>query len=162
MRIAIAMSAALVLAASAGARTTHVQRFTLYTANEHGRDLPVAVRASGAVEAVGTETQTETDAAGGQVNHVTLHFPNGTIRLVAPERFAWKLDFRSCSATASGGGTFTITGGTGAYRDATGKGAFVSRGVALGARSADGACLAKAQPAANYVIVTMTGTISLR
>jgi hypothetical protein len=161
MRIAIAIVTALVLAGSAGAGSTHVQRFTLYTANMHGRDLPVAVRASGAVDAVGTETQTDTDTTGGQVNRVTLHFAKGTIRLVASERFAWKLDVPSCSATASGGGTFTITGGTGAYRNATGKGTFTSRGVALGARNENGACLAKAQPAANYVIVTMTGAISI-
>jgi hypothetical protein len=161
MRISIAILAALILTGSAAAHGTHAQRFTLYTANTHGSDLPVAVRATGTIDAVGTETQTDTAMPGGQVNRVTLHFPKGTIRLVAPERFAWKPDYPSCSAIATGGGTFTITGGTGAYRNATGKGTFTSHGVALGAHSKDGACLAKAQPAANYVVVTMIGTVSM-
>jgi hypothetical protein len=161
MRIAIALIALLLLAGSASARAAHPQRFTLYTANAHGRDLPVVVRASGAIDAVGSETQTDIDTRGGQLNRVTLHFAKGTVKLVAPERFAWAPDFPSCSATASGSGTFTITGGTGTYRRASGKGTFTSRGVALGARSSDGTCLPKAQPAADYVIVTMTGTIAL-
>lgn len=162
MRIAMAAGAAmLALTGAATAGTTHSQRFTLYTANAHGRDVPVAVRASGAINAVGTETQTEKEMPAGQLNRVTLHFATGTVRLVAPERFAWKPDVRSCSATATGDGTFTITGGTGAYRGATGKGTFTSDGVALGARSSKGACLAKAMPAANYVIVSLKGTIAV-
>jgi hypothetical protein len=160
-----ALAITATLAASAGAAVrghAQAQRFTLYTANLHGRDLPAAVEAAGAVTGVGTETQTDHDTAGGQINRATLHFAAGTIRLIAPEKFAWKPNLASCSATANGHGTYTITGGTGAYRGATGHGSFTSHGVLLGARSKSGACLGqKAMPTANYVTVTLSGTIDL-
>lgn len=133
------------------------QRFTLFTASVRGKDVPVVVQAAGPISGLGTETQTEKNTSNGQVNYAMLRFANGTVRFVAPETFAWKPDFRTCSATASGGGTFRITGGTGAYRGATGKGTFTSHGVMIGARDSHGNCLSKAQPTVNYVTVTLAG-----
>lgn len=154
-----ALLAAAAVASAAGAKTQQ-QRFVLHTANVRGSDAPVVVEASGAINGLGSETQTEQETAGGQTNDVTLHLAGGTIRLRAPERFAWKPNLASCSATASGGGSWTITGGSGAYRHLAGHGTFTSNGVLLGARNAKGACLGeKAPPAVNYVTVTLTGTI---
>lgn len=160
---ALLLTAALATTAGAARRGhTHAQRFTLYTANLHGRDLPVAVEAAGPVKGVGTETQTDRSTAGGEINHVTLHFARGTIRLIAPEKFAWKPNLASCSATANGRGTFTVTGGSGAYRGAKGHGTFTSHGILLGARSKSGACLGeKAMPVANYVTVKLVGSLQL-
>jgi hypothetical protein len=134
------------------------QRLTLFSASVRGKDAPIVVQAAGPIRGLGIETQTEKNTANGQINYATLHLPNGTVRLVAPEKFVWRPDFRSCSATASGGGTFTITGGTGAYRRASGKGTFTSNGVMIGARDSHGNCLAKTQPTINYVTVTLIGT----
>jgi hypothetical protein len=139
------------------------ERITLFTANSHGRDLPVAVQATGPIDGLGTETQTESPTPTGQINHVTLHLPGGAVRLTAPERFTWEPNLRACAAQARGGGTFTITGGTGKYVNATGRGRFTDRGVLLGARDRTGNCLGqKAQPRAIYVDVTLTGTASIR
>jgi len=162
---AVAASAGLGTAAASASADAKLlpQRFTLYTANVRGTDAPVAVQANGPISGVGTVTQIARSASGGrEVNLVTLRFATGTVRLVAPERSGWKIDARSCAAKAFGAGTFRITGGTGAYRGARGSGSFTNHGVALGARSADGACLAdKAPPVVNYVVVTLSGKAAL-
>lgn len=159
LTLAVLLVAATAALAAAGSQTQQ-QRFLLYTANVRGSDAPVVVEASGAINGLGSETQTERETARGQINTVTLHLARGTIRLLAPERFAWKPDLVSCSATANGGGSWKITGGSGAYRGLSGHGTFTSHGVLLGARNAKGACLGeKAPPAVNYVAVTLTGTI---
>jgi hypothetical protein len=153
------VGAATVASASA-ASASRAQRFVLYTANVKGADAPTVVQAAGAVTGIGSETQTEKPTPAGEINDVTLHLPGGTLRLVAPERFAWKPDLASCSASAAGGGTWKIVGGTGVYRTTTGHGTFTSRGVLLGARDAHGACLGeRAQPVVNYVTVVLTGTV---
>jgi hypothetical protein len=165
--LALALAASVVVgtAAASGAANAKPlpQRFTLFSANVRGKDVPMAVEAAGQINGIGTETQTDKDTPGGQTNYATLHFARGTLRLLAPEQFDWKANLRTCTATASGGGTFTIEGGTGAYRGATGKGTFTAHGILIGARGKSGACLGEsAPPAANYVTVTAVGTIALR
>jgi hypothetical protein len=141
----------------------HAERITLFTATTHGRDLPVAVNATGPIHGLGSETQSESSTPTGQINHVTLRLPGGVVHLTAPERFTWQANLRACAAQARGGGTFTITGGTGKYTHSTGSGTFTDTGVLLGARDRNGNCLGqKAQPRAIYVDVTLTGTASLR
>lgn len=166
LAFALALAAAIVAgtaAASGAARAKPVpQRFTLLSANVGGKDVPMAVEAAGQINGIGTETQTDKETPGGQTNYATLHFAHGTVRLRAPEQFGWKANLRTCTATASGGGRFTIEGGTGAYRGATGKGSFTAHGILIGARSKSGKCLGEnAPPAANYVTVKAVGTISL-
>jgi hypothetical protein len=157
----VAVLCASAVASAADTNSTHAQRFILYTANVKGADAPVVVQAAGAVTGVGSETQTEKPSRGGEINYVTLHLKGGTLRLVAPERFAWNPNLSTCSATAVGGGTWKIVAGTGLYRTTTGHGTFTSRGVLLGARDAHGACLGeRAQPVVNYVTVVLTGTVS--
>jgi hypothetical protein len=72
----------------------------------------------------------------------------------------WRPSFRACAAGAHGGGTFKITGGTGAYRHAKGAGHFADSGVQLGARTPNGACLVNAPPRLIYVIAALTGRAS--
>jgi hypothetical protein len=165
--LALALAAPIMLgtAAASGAANAKPlpQRYTLFSANVRGKDVPMVVEAAGRIKGIGTETQTDRDNSRGQINYATLRFASGTLRLVAPEQFDRKADLRTCSATASGGGTFTIEGGTGAYRGATGKAAFTAHGVLIGARSGSGKCLGEnAPPAANYVTVTLVGTVALR
>jgi hypothetical protein len=158
--VVLAAASLLAAAAASGASTAKAlpQHITLFSASVRGKDAPIVVQAVGPISGLGTETQTEKNTANGQINYATLHFATGTVRFIAPEKFAWKPDFRSCSAPAAGGGTFTLPGGTGAYRGVSGKGTFTSNGVMIGARDAHGKCLAKAQPTINYVTVTLVGT----
>jgi hypothetical protein len=160
--VAVVLAAGSLLAAAiataASASKALPQRITLFSASVRGKDAPMVVQAAGPISGLGTETQTEKNTAKGQINYATLHLANGTVQFTAPEKFAWKPDFRSCSATAAGGGTFTISGGTGDYRGVSGRGTFTSNGVMVGARDSHGKCLPKAQPTINYVIVRLVGT----
>jgi hypothetical protein len=158
--VVLAAASLLAAAAASGASTAKAlpQHITLFSASVRGKDAPIVVQAVGPISGLGTETQTEKNTANGQINYATLHFATGTVRFIAPEKFAGKPDFRGCPATSAGDGTFTITGGTGAYRGVSGKGTFTSNGVMIGARDAHGKCLAKAQPTINYVTVTLVGT----
>jgi hypothetical protein len=160
--VSLALAAGALGNAALAAGTTPAkpptERITLFSATARGHDLPIAVEATGPIHGIGTETQTETPTPSGQINHATLHLPDGTIQLQAPEKFAWQPDQHACAAKAHGGGTFKITGGTGIYRNATGNGTFTDRGVLIGARSRAGKCLGRnAPPTAIYVTATLTG-----
>jgi hypothetical protein len=86
------------------------------------------------------------------------------VTFTAPERFDWKPDRARCLAHANGGGTFTITGGTGAFAGARGKGTFTAVGTAFAQRSRTGACRGLHTPVEQMVFmvkVTLTGTAAV-
>jgi hypothetical protein len=156
--------AAVIAVAPASAAPPAPQTIAAWFLTVGASNKPVHVVAKGPISGIGTETQTEKQVGKRQVNVATLHFDRGTVRFVAPERFDWKVDMKHCMAHANGGGTFTITGGTGAYAGATGKGTFTSIGTAFAQRTPTGACLGSKTPPAQtvfYVKVTLTGTASL-
>jgi hypothetical protein len=47
------------------------QRFTLFSANVRGKNVPMVVEAAGRIKGVGTETQAEKDTSRGQINYAT-------------------------------------------------------------------------------------------
>jgi hypothetical protein len=146
---------ALASAEPAGAQQVP-QRFTIYSANIANKDAPMLVAASGPISGIGLVT---TSDAPGAVP-ITLALPKGKVFLSAQGDFRWKPDFATCTATRDIRGTYTITGGTGAYRSATGKGTFREHGAGIGARSSSGKCLQRFK--VNYVTVVLTGTASVR
>jgi hypothetical protein len=164
--LAVSLAACLLTVAAAAATRTQLkpQNITMTFVTINGKNKPVHVVASGPISGTATETQTEKNTATGQINYATLHFANGTVRFKAPEAFAWLPNLKTCSAIAKGGGTFTITGGTGAFKRATGKGTFTDRGTLLGARSASGQCLGPkthAPPKRITLTITMTGNAAV-
>jgi hypothetical protein len=151
-------AAATVASANPAAST---QRFTLTTRTVHGKDSPIRVIGAGPIGGVGTvQLRSSPD---NRVDHMTLHLANGTVFVVATEKsFAVHPDLRKCIATTIGHGTFTIDGGTNAFRGARGHGTYLRRGVLIGARSKKGTCLGrKAPPAGTSTTVAMTGTVAL-
>jgi hypothetical protein len=147
---------ALASAKPAGAQQLP-QRFTIYSANIASKDAPMLVEATGPISGVGLVTAT---AATGNTVPLTLSLPKGKVLLSAQGDFGWKPDFATCTATRDIRGTYTITGGTGAYRSATGKGTFREQGAGIGVRSSSGKCLERFK--VNYVTVVLTGTASVR
>jgi hypothetical protein len=164
---------AAVVSCSAGAATggtavrgAATERITATFLTIGRSDKPTHVVATGPISGIGEATQTEKNtASGGQVNYVTLHFAGGTVRMTAVEpRFGWKLDAKTCTGSAFGNGTYTITGGTGSYSGASGKGTFTTSGTALAQRTSTGKCLGDKTPPAGtvfYVKIVLTGTATL-
>ena len=135
------------------------QVFSIISLTVHGKERPIPVVGSGAITAAGVFTE---KAIARDLDRITLRFPKGTLVLRARENLSWKPDLGACLATARGGTTWKVIGGTGAYAGATGGGTYTDHGTLLGARGADGACLGKAAPPP-YVIVTadFVGTVTL-
>ena len=136
--------AALAPAGIANAASPHRQSRTetivTTSLSRGGHDLPSLVSATGPIRGVGTETQTYVDTPDGEAVQFTWHFRTGTVTGVAVEDYDLSFDPISCTAKATGTGTWTITGGTGAYAGATGSGTFVEHGNLVGARDRNGVC----------------------
>ncbi|MDX6441016.1 MAG: hypothetical protein QOE43_745 [Gaiellaceae bacterium] len=153
-------------AAAAAPSSSGAQRITATFLTIGRSDKPTHVIATGPISGSGEATQTEKQTKAGQVNFVTLHLDKGTVHIVAKEpRFGWKLNARTCTGSAYGGGTFTITGGTGAYKGANGNGTFSTSGTALAQRSTKGECRGDHTPQADtvfFIEITMKGIASTR
>ncbi len=131
--------------------------FTLYSANVNNKDMPMLIRATGAVHAIGSATSND-DAKGSTVPLV-FTFPKGKVFATAQVHFNWVPDLAACTATRHGTGRFTITHGTGVYSGITGTGRYVETGAAIGVRAPNGGC--EQQFKLNYVIAQLHGTASL-
>jgi len=161
-RLLLPLAAALaVLAAggSAGAASAN-EHLTLSSTTVKGVDHNRRVVAVGAVRATGTFTGKDTNSSR---DLITLHFAKGTITLAGHERKTRIVpDLRACRATNTGRGTFTITGGTGAYAGITGNGTYLRHTLMIGARDGKGTCLGqKAPPKLVRYKATVTGTFNL-
>jgi hypothetical protein len=148
--VVIALAA---VGASQAATPAKVQ-FTLYSANVQNRDIPLLVQAKGAFSGVGTAIAKD-DAPGASVP-LLLRFRNGTLSLKVIDPFRWQANVETCTATERSTGTWSITGGTGAYLRMTGHGTFDEHGAGVGSRNASGACQQKF--ALNYVVAAAVGT----
>jgi hypothetical protein len=157
----LGLLAGAVHAAPASARA---QTFTASFLTIAGVDKPTFVVAHGPIEGVATATQTEKQKNGAQINYVVLHFERGSVRMTAVEpRFGFAPDAATCTGRAHGGGTWTITGGTGAYAGLTGNGTFSTGGTAIAQRSVTGACRGEKTPVKEtvfYVTIAFRGTVT--
>ncbi len=126
-------------------------------------DAPGRVIAVGPVTGTGvTELLNHDDGPDGTFTDVySLKLSSGSIVFTQTGTEDFPFDAASCSATASGQGTFTLSGGSGAFAGVTGSGRFTQRGKIIGSRSSTGACLGPdsgAAPAALVVIEDAVGT----
>jgi hypothetical protein len=152
----IAAAATLAVLVAAG----QTQHFVFSGKTVHGKGYPMHVTASGPI--AGTGLGVSIHLKNGS-DRTTLRLANGTVVISSHQTtFLAKPNYRTCTAAILERGVFTIVGGTGSYTTAAGAGTYVRRSHLVGARSASGACLGrKAQPAAVYDQVTLTGTASV-
>lgn len=156
---------ALIVTATASASAAKTQTFTLTNVDPSVTDstasVALHVHASGPISGTGS-AQLRTIPKGGKTDHIAVRLAKGTVQLVATDTFAAvHPNYAKCRANLVGRGVFTIAGGTGAYKGASGKGTYSRSGVMVGARSAAGACLQNRAPRATYVTLKLTGTSSL-
>jgi len=121
--LALAISAGAAAVATASTNVSPIaERFTLSGATIRGVDRPLRVTAVGPIAGSGTVQDKD-----GAARHDTLvfHLATGTVALSADEKsIAAHPDFHTCTAKIVAPGSFTITGGTGAFHAATGNGTF--------------------------------------
>lgn len=161
----VTLSLAVVSCGEDGAagQGSSTQAIKLYSLTLRGDEQPAHVVARGPINGIGT-VAADRETGGGRVHQVTLRFDRGTVRLdlrLTREGEGWETpNRRTCTAKRFGRGTFTITGGTGAYEGATGNGKFMEGGIAIAQRTRSGNCLGERTPLANvvfYVRISMTG-----
>jgi hypothetical protein len=127
-------------ATSAQAAPMRTESIVMTSVSLNGVDRPTRVVALGPIHGSGLETQVEQDTETGAIVHSIWHFAHGTVTSDAVENYSLDFDPTTCTARAIGTGTWTITGGTGAYAGARGHGTFTDRGVLVGARDGHGQC----------------------
>lgn len=153
------MKRAVAVAAMAGAMTlgqmtsataaTGAQTFSIVGVNDRQ-----TVIATGLVRGVGTVTPIDDESD-------LLSFASGTLRLNRPQTGGdFNLNPRTCVATATFTGTYTLTEGAGAYAGASGTGTYSGRGVFRFDRNPDGSCSEADQVFAAFT-ARNTGTTSL-
>ena len=134
-------------AAASGAET-----FQMMTTSETGS---LSVIANGVFTAPGTDTENQT--AGTSL----FTFPNGTVSLKhSPGKGTQSVNPKTCLATLNVHGTYTITGGTGAYSGITGGGTYKLNILAIAAK-VSGKCNLNKPPLAWHQVINATGTASL-
>ena len=141
--------------------TPAAQHFTMSSRTVHGVDKPTRVRATGPIRGAGP---VKVPATAGRVNRFTFQLARGSVIAVAREHSsASHPDLTRCIDIETGRGHFKITGGTRAFRHATGKGTYTRRTTITGARDSSGKCLGQqATPIAIKTVTRMTGQAALR
>jgi hypothetical protein len=158
------LSTLLGTAPASAAGTSREQRLIVIFSDYQGVEARTLVFATGVVNAKGYETQIDAGEAPGAIGHAILHFPGGnligTFTVNNPQ-----LNFNpiACSAAPTSQGKITVTGGTGIYLGAKGSLIVTTTGYVIGARGADGACLAeKAPPKSDATLLNAIGKITLK
>ena len=153
---AAAFAAGPVSAAPASRAATGTEHFTIGFA-EHGKagDQQTFI-AHGRITGGGRD-----DAS--HQNYDVLHFGNGTLRVNHPNKNAkttFRLNKKTCYATLTLTGKYTLGSGTGKYRGVTGHGTYKGVGEYIAKRKANGACAPNSVPAAGVFQVHGSGPIT--
>lgn len=147
--------------ASAQPPASRTERLVLNFQTIGGIDRTTHVTATGPISGSGYETQTEIETPTGEIVEFTLHFADGTVTAQSVEDYHFMPNYRSCTAQATGTGTWNIVSGTGAFEGAQGGGTFSDSGHFVGNRDAHGVCDTEVEPALAVFLLQATGTVSL-
>jgi hypothetical protein len=140
-------------AASHPARVSGTENFQMMTTS--------ATSSSDALIASGVFTVPGVDHENRQNNTSILVFANGTVSLKhSPGKGTQSVNPKTCLLTVNFHGTYTLTGGTGAYAGITGSGTYKLSILAIAARSG-GKCSSTAPPAAWQQVIRATGPVNL-
>lgn len=151
----------------AAGQASSSQVIKLHSLTLGGKEQPVHVVARGPISGIGTLAH-DRETRSGRAHEVTLRLGRGTVGLslrLTREGEGWRrVNRRTCAAKRFGRGTFTITGGTGAYEGAAGKGTFTQGGIAIAQRTRTGRCRAERTPLSKVVFhvkIRMAGDATL-
>jgi len=153
---AIVVMALLVApSAPASAAPTGTERLTLVTTSFTLDTASGRVVATGPVAGAGTFFQ-----GPGDVYEMTVDLPQGDLfLLVENTSFTIDTNERACVDRFSGTESFVVTGGSGAFSGASGRGSDSYRGTTVYPRNADGTCNFEAVPR-GFIIATAVLTLT--
>ena len=135
------------------ARVSGTENFQIMTTS--ATSSTDALIASGVFTAPGVDHENHTN------NTAVLVFANGTVSLKhSPGKGTQSMNPKTCLLTVNQHGTYTLTGGTGAYAGITGSGTYKLSILGIGARSG-GKCSNSQPPAAWQQVIRATGQVNL-
>jgi hypothetical protein len=150
--VAVAVTAAPALAGTAhpAAQPTGRESFTIGGDTDH----PIVIM-HGAITAAGQDDPNHD-------NYDVLKFAHGSFRVVHPQaaaKYVSHVDKKTCFATFTESGQFTLEHGTGRYAGIKGSGSYTANGTGLLARTKSGACDENAKPVAEIFTVHAHGSL---
>jgi hypothetical protein len=153
-----AAAAAVVGGAGLAAASTH----TAVSGTEHFQMMTTSGTGSTAsVIASGVFTAPAVDHEHQATNTATFTFSNGTISLKHSKGTGTQnFNPTTCLLTINEHGTYTLTGGTGAYAGITGNGTYKLSILGIGA-SSGGKCVQNQPPVAFHQVINASGPVSL-
>jgi hypothetical protein len=135
------------------AAVSGAENFQMMTTSASGS---LSVIASGSVF-----TAAGTDQENPKAGTSKFVFPNGSVSLKhSPGKGTQSENPKTCLVTINFHGTYTLTGGTGAYSGITGSGTYKLSILGIAARSG-GKCAQSKPPLAFHQVINATGTASL-
>ena len=147
--LGVAAVTAIGFAASAGATTTGTETFTRLSTDPSDNAQPIII-ANGPVHARGTDVQVSP-------SNDRFVFPAGNLKIHHKTTAGTShdsFDPVTCYGTHTENGTFTVTKGTGAYKNATGSGTYTLKVTFIG-------CDESAQPDYFSLEIDATGTVTV-
>lgn len=142
-----------IAAASSHSATTGTENFQLMSTS--------ATSSSSSLIASGVFTAPGVDHEAQNGNTAKFVFSNGTVSL-KHSKGTGKQSFnpKTCLLTVNLHGTYTLTGGTGAYAGISGNGKYQLNILAIGAKSG-GKCVQNKPPVAFHQVINASGPVSL-
>jgi hypothetical protein len=145
-------AAATVAAASASATVPHDGSVSFVIGGDTNHPI---VLVHGAINAAGKDDPKHN-------NYDVLSFAHGSMRIVHPEsqaKFVPKIDKKTCYATFTESGKFTLSHGTGQFAGIHGAGRYSAHGYGYLPRTKSGACNQNAEPLHEIFTVQAHGTL---
>jgi hypothetical protein len=160
--LASAVTAAAVATVIGGAGLAVASTHTGVSGTENFQMMTTSGTGSTAsVIASGVFTAPAVDHEHQATNTATFTFSNGTISLKHSKGTGTQqFNPATCLLTINEHGTYTLTGGTGAYAGITGNGTYKLSILGIGARSG-GKCSQSLPPVAFHQVINATGPVSL-
>lgn len=156
--VTVAAAATVIGGAGLAAASTHTgvsgtENFQMMTTS--ATSTTDSVIASGVFTAPGVDHENQSN------NTAKFVFSNGTVSLKhSPGTGTQSENPKTCLLTVNLHGTYTLTGGTGAYAGITGSGTYKLSILGIGARSG-GKCSNSQPPAAWQQVIRATGQVNL-